>query len=120
MSGDNGRLVYSTGPGGPVKCPNCGKTPCECAEGLAGELRKRTQTEPVRVSFRKTGKGSGMTYVEKLPMHPEGKEELLRKFKKRLGAGGAVKNGVLEIQGDRRDFVKTELEAAGYKVRLIG
>ncbi|MHB0996648.1 MAG: hypothetical protein ACYC2I_09795 [Elusimicrobiales bacterium] len=118
--GDNDRLVYSTGPDGTVNCPNCGRTPCECAEGLAGEVRKRTQTEPVRVCFRRTGKGSGMTLVEKLPMHPAGKEELLSKFKKRLGAGGAVKNGVLEIQGDRRDFVKKELEAAGYKVRLIG
>ncbi|OGR52167.1 MAG: hypothetical protein A2049_12735 [Elusimicrobia bacterium GWA2_62_23] len=118
--GDNDRLVYSTGPDGTVKCPNCGETPCECAEGLAGELRQRTQTEPVRVTFRKTGKGSGMTLVEKLPIHPAGKEELLKKFKKRLGAGGAVKNGVLEVQGDRRAFIKAELEAAGYKVRLIG
>ena len=118
--GDNDRLVYSTGPDGKVECPNCGKSPCECAEGLAGEVRKRNQTEPVRISFRRTGKGSGMTLVEKLPMHPAGKEELLSRFKKRLGAGGAVKNGVLELQGDRRAFVKAELEAAGYKVRLIG
>jgi len=118
--GENDRLVYSTGPDGTVKCPNCGKTPCECAEGLAGELRQRTQTEPVRISFRRTGKGSGLTLVERLPMHPAGKEELLKKFKKRFGAGGTVKDGVLEIQGDRREFVKKELEAAGYKVRLIG
>jgi len=117
---DNDRLVYSTGPDGKVNCPNCGKTPCACPEGLAGELRKRTQTEPVRVSFRRTGKGSGLTLVEKLPMHPAGKEELLRKFKKRLGVGGTVKDGVLEIQGDRCDFVKSELEAAGYKVRVLG
>lgn len=116
---DNDRLVYSTGPDGKITCPNCGKVPCECAEGLAGEVRQRNQSEPVRVMFRRTGKGSGMTLVEKLPMHPAGKEELLSRFKKRLGAGGAVKNGVLELQGDRREFVKKELEAAGYKVRLI-
>ena len=116
--GDNDRLVYSTGPDGKVNCPNCGKTPCACPEGLAGELRKRTQTEPVRVSFRRTGKGSGLTLVERLPMHPAGKEELLRKFKKRLGVGGTVKDGVLEIQGDRRAFVKAELEAAGWLPRL--
>ena len=103
-----------------MSCADCGRTPCVCPEGLAGEPRKRTQTEPVRLSFRKTGKGSGLTLVEKLPMHPEGKEELLKKFKKRLGAGGAVKDGVLEIQGDRRTFIKAELEAAGYRVRLIG
>ena len=118
--GDNDRLVYSTGPDGTVKCPDCGKVPCECPEGLAGAPRKRTQTEPVRVYFRRTGKGSGLTFIEKLPMHPAGKEELLKKFKKRFGAGGTVKNGVLEIQGDRREFVKTELEAAGYRVKLIG
>jgi translation initiation factor 1 len=53
-------------------------------------------------------------------MHPAGKDELLKKFKKRLGVGGTVKDGVLEIQGDRREFIKTELEAAGYKVRLLG
>jgi len=117
---DNDRLVYSTGPDGKVVCPNCGRAPCECPEGLAGAPKRRTQTEPVRISFRKTGKGSGLTLIEKLPMHPAGKEELLKKFKKRLGAGGTVKDGALEIQGDRRNFAKMELEAAGYKVRLIG
>ncbi len=118
MDGD--RLVYSSGPDGRIICRDCGRSPCECAEGLAGEPRIRTQTEPVRVSFRRTGKGSGLTLVEKLPMHPAGKEELLKKFKKRLGAGGTVKNGVLELQGDRRGFIRAELEASGYKVRLIG
>jgi translation initiation factor 1 len=117
---DNDRLVYSTGPEGALTCPNCGRKPCECPEGLAGAPKERKQTEPVRVSFRRTGKGSGLTLIEKLPMHPAGKEELLKKFKKRLGAGGTVKDGALEIQGDRRDFVKGELEAAGYRVRLIG
>lgn len=114
------RLVYSTGPDGKIICPNCRKAPCECPEGLAGAPKERKQTEPVRVSFRRMGKGSGMTLVEKLPMHPAGKEELLKKFKKRLGVGGALKNGVLEIQGDRKEFVRAELTAAGYKVKVIG
>jgi len=113
------RIVYSSGPEGTIICPNCGRSPCECPEGLAGDLRKRTQTEPVRVSFRRGCKGSGLTLVEKLPMHPAGKEELLKKFKKRLGVGGTVKQGVLELQGDHRAFVKAELEAAGYKVKAI-
>jgi translation initiation factor 1 len=53
-------------------------------------------------------------------MHPAGKEELLRKLKKRLGVGGTVKLGALELQGDRRDAVEAELKAAGYKVKRIG
>ena len=114
------RVVYSSGPDGKIICPGCRKEICECPEGLAGAQKKRTQTEPVRVSFCRPGKGSGLTLIDRLPMHPAGKEELLKKFKKRLGVGGTVKSGVVEIQGDHRDFVKTELEAAGYRVRLIG
>ena len=127
------RVVYSSGPDGNVICPDCRRSPCGCPEGLAplfgplgksaglaGASKKRTQTEPVRVSFRRGGKGSGLTLVEKLPMHPAGKEELLKKFKKRLGVGGTMKLGVLELQGDHRAFVKTELEASGYKVKTIG
>jgi translation initiation factor 1 len=113
------RIVYSSGPDGVKLCPRCRKTPCDCPEGLAGAQKPRTQTEPVRVLFRRTGKGSGMTLVEKLPMHPAGKEELLKKFKKRLGVGGAVKNGALEIQGDHKAFVAAELQTAGYKVKII-
>lgn len=78
------------------------------------------QVEPVRISLRKGHKGAGMTLIEKLPMHPAGKEELLRKFKQRLGVGGTVKFGVLELQGDQRDFVQSELISLGYKIRKIG
>lgn len=116
MAANDYRQVYSTGPSGPVVCKQCGKTPCECPAGMN---KPRTQTEPVRVSFKRGSRGSGLTLVEKLPMHPQGKEDLLKKFKKRLGVGGTVKLGMLELQGDHRETVKAELEAAGYKVRVI-
>ena len=61
-----------------------------------------------------------MTIIDRLRIHPEGKEELLKKFKKRLGVGGTVKMGMLELQGDHRDFVEGELVSSGYKVRRIG
>jgi len=114
---DDYRQVYSAGPEGPAVCKNCGQVPCECPAGMN---KPRTQTEPVRVSFKKNSRGSGLTLIEKLPMHPQGKEDLLKKFKKRLGVGGTVKLGVVELQGDHRAMVKAELEASGYKVRLIG
>ncbi len=110
------KIVYSTDPDWQPPCPACGKTPCGC-KSPSGKPR---QTEPVRVSFRRGHKGSGLTMIEKLQMHPAGKEELLKKFKKRLGVGGAVKLGALELQGDHRDFAETELKSLGYKVKRLG
>ena len=74
----------------------------------------------MRVSFRRGHKGNGMTIIEKLRMHPAGKEELLKRFKKKLGVGGTVKLGALELQGDHLDLVETELKSLGYKVKRTG
>ena len=106
------RLVYSSDPD---FCPTCGRSPCGC------EAKKtRRQPEPLRLSFQRGGKGSGMTRIERLNMHPRLKEHMLRDFKKQLGCGGTIKGGVLELQGDRRDFLQTALEKDGYKVKRIG
>ena len=89
------------------------------AEGIAGEYRKRTQTEPVKIAFSRQGKGAGATLIEKFPSHPAGKEELLSAFKKRLGVGGSVKNGTIMLQGDHRNFIAAELEASGYRLKVL-
>lgn len=78
------------------------------------------QPEPLRLSFQRGAKGSGMTVVRGLIAHPTLKEELLRALKKRFGCGGTVKEGALEIQGDRRDALEAELRAMGYKVKRVG
>jgi translation initiation factor 1 len=36
------------------------------------------------------------------------------------GAGGAVKDGELEIQGDQRERVAAALAAMGYKIKRVG
>lgn len=106
--------VYSTDP---AFCPACRRSPCACADPK--EIKRR-QPEPLRLSFSRGAKGSGVTRVERLVMHPRLKEEMLKKFKKRLGCGGAVKEGALEIQGDHRDFLEAELRAEGYQVKRTG
>ncbi len=81
---------------------------------------KSRQPEPLRLSFQRQGKGSGVTRIERLVLHPRLKEHLLSRFKRRLGCGGAIKDGTLEIQGDHRDFIEAELSREGYKIKRVG
>lgn len=105
-------IFFSTDPD---FCPHCKHIPCVC--NRLGAPNK--QTEPVRVRFLRNAKGSGMTVVERLPLHPQGKEDLLKKMKKSLGCGGTVKEGRLEIQGDKKAQAAQMLEKEGYKVRIL-
>ncbi len=110
MSDD--KIVYSTDP---EFCAACGRSPCTCAEP-----RKSRQPHPVRLSFTRTRGGAGMTLIEGIILHPRLKEDLLRRFKKALGCGGTIKEGALELQGDRRDFVQQELQKEGYRIKRVG
>lgn len=61
--------------------------------------------KPVKVRLVKRGK-SLLTVVLNLRMNSAEKTELASSLKKKLGCGGAVKDGDVEIQGDKVDEVK--------------
>ncbi len=61
-----------------------------------------------------------MTIISDLPLDEKGLTELATKLKNRLGTGGTVKDGRIEIQGDQRDRVIKELEAMGYRAKRAG
>lgn len=48
------------------------------------------------------------------------RETLLKKIKSSCGAGGALKAGTLEVQGDNREIVQRILEEAGFQVVFAG
>lgn len=75
----------------------------------------------VRVSRETKGrKGKGVTLVTGLRLAPEPLEALCRELKQRCGAGGSVKAGVVELQGDHREVVLAELQARGFTAKLAG
>jgi len=47
-------------------------------------------------------------------------KKLAAELKKRCGCGGSVKDGNIEIQGEKRDLLKQLLEQKGFKVKLAG
>jgi predicted translation initiation factor SUI1 len=61
-----------------------------------------------------------VTIISDLPLDETGLNELATKLKTRLGTGGTVKDGRIEIQGDHRDRIIQELESLGYRVKRAG
>jgi translation initiation factor 1 len=61
-----------------------------------------------------------VTIISDLPLDEKGLTELATKLKARLGTGGTVKDGRIEIQGDHRDRIVEELEDVGFRVKRAG
>lgn len=89
------------------------------------------EDKPCRVSGRKRGHlhlrleksgraGKVVTVIDGfVGISLQEKEQLCRSIKRTAGSGGAVKGGLIEIQGDARLHAQPILEAAGFKVGRI-
>jgi translation initiation factor 1 len=83
----------------------------------------RAMANPQRVKVRRETagrRGKAVTTISNLPLDDAGMRELAGRLKKRCGVGGSAKDGVIELQGDHRDVVMSELKAAGYDAVLAG
>jgi translation initiation factor 1 len=110
-------IVYSTGQG--RICPECGRPAGQCECGQKGGVLESDGI--VRIGRETKGrKGKGVTTVRGVPLDPEALALLAKKLKKRCGAGGTVKHGVIEIQGDHRETIEQELRGRGYTVKRSG
>lgn len=100
-------------------CPKCRqlKKTCTCTS----EPTAPNKSTVVRVGRETKGRrGKGVTIVSDLPLDEDGLTELAAKLKTRLGTGGTVKDGRIEIQGNHRDRIVAELEGLGYRVKRAG
>lgn len=101
------RLVYSTD-SGRIK-PQVTETKRPQGDGVVRILRQT-----------KGRKGKGVSIITGLDLDDAKLKLLAAKLKKRCGCGGSVKQGNIEIQGDKRDDLKVFLESMDYKVKLAG
>ncbi|MGE4558878.1 MAG: translation initiation factor Sui1 [Desulfobulbus sp.] len=109
--------VYSTEHG--RLCPDCGRPKGECM--CKSRISPQTGDGVVRVGRQTKGrKGRGVTTVSGLDLAPEQLRNLAGQLKKQCGAGGAIKEGVIEIQGEHREVLVSTLQKLGYTVKRAG
>lgn len=65
-------------------------------------------------------KGKTVTLVTGVPLGEEALHDLASDLKRLCGSGGAVKEGVIVIQGDHRDLLVEELKKRGFTVKKAG
>jgi len=100
-------------------CPKCHqlKKTCNCAS----QPPAPSKSTVVHVGRETKGRrGKGVTIISELPLDENGLTEVAARLKTRLGTGGTVKEGRIEIQGDHRDRIVAELEAMGYRAKRAG
>ncbi len=117
MSRNKQRPAYSTNSARAKRCPRCGRSPCHCPK--PSSLLPEQQIAYIHQES-KGRRGKTVTVIRNLQLTPTDMAALCKQLKSACGAGGAVKEGAIEIQGNQRERVATLLEKLGYKTKLAG
>jgi translation initiation factor 1 len=123
------KTVYSSEHG--RMCPHCGlsSSRCQCRanpRGASGQGHSQGLTNAsgdgvVRVGRSSKGRGGKtVTLIEGVQLPANELRDLARDLKRLCGTGGALKNEIIEIQGDQRDPVSEALEERGFRVKRKG
>src|SRR3954469_23666035 len=115
MSKDT-RLVYSTDPMLNQKCIKCKELQSECT--CAPEVDPKAYKFVAVLRIEKQGRGGKtVTVIDRLPKSELFLKKLTTQLKKTCGAGGTYlmdgRDGVIEIQGDKRETVRKALAKEG-------
>jgi translation initiation factor 1 len=110
--GDGSRLVFSTGGGDTRK-----KTAAPRAGGHAPTAAAATGGKGIRVRLEKRPGGRSITVVLGLQGGEDALLALARDLRAACGAGGTLREGVVELQGDQVDKARAFLAARGLKAR---
>ena len=111
-----GKIVYSTNPDWQENCPDCDQPVDECVCSS-----KKTSVGMGAIVYIKREvkgrKGKTVTTISNIG----GEAKILQKELQRLcGAGGTFKKGIIEIQGDQREKIRTYLQKKGHVVKISG
>lgn len=111
------RLFEGTPFDRPPRCEVCGQLESECSCPPPEPHRVPPEKQTARLALEKRKGGRQVTVVRGLATEGHDLAGLLSKLKLGCGAGGTLKEDLLEIQGDQVDRVREMLLELGYKVR---
>jgi translation initiation factor 1 len=103
-------------PDKPAGAPQPSQSP---AAGPAAPAKNRGRVEILRTTAGRGGKTVTIARAFIGIGLPE-KEQLAKKMQRVCGCGGTVKDGQIEIQGDKRDEVARILTEAGFRPVMAG
>lgn len=111
------RLVYSTRSG--RICPHCEEPLAECR---CGQPEQRSSGDGIARVRRETRgrRGKTVTTIGGLHLTDEELRALAADLKRCCGTGGAVKDGVIVIQGEHVDLLIAELKRRGHTAKQAG
>ena len=101
----------------PPRCERCGELEevCICPPEPPARIPPQRQTAHLAVEKRK--KGKLVTVVRGLTVEDNDLPELLRQLKNQCGAGGTLKEDILEIQGNHLERLRDALKGIGFRVK---
>lgn len=114
-------LVYSTDNG--RICPHCERpvAACNCKASSANKITPISADGIVRLQRQTHGRGGKVvTSITGVSLPAAELKLFAKRLKQLCGSGGTVSDGIIEIQGDHRVALKSELERLGYQVKLAG
>src|SRR3954471_22940520 len=110
------RLVYSTDPELNRKCARCKELVSECTCVQEPDPKSYKFVADLRIEKQGRG-GKTVTVIDRLPKNELFLKDLTTQLKKKCGSGGTYlmegRDGVIEIQGDKREMIRECLKKEG-------
>jgi translation initiation factor 1 len=106
----------------PPTCDRCGRLESECScEPLIPEVKRiPPEEQTARLTTERRAKGKLVTVITGLIADGNDLNDLATRLKNACGAGGTVKDGQIELQGDHLRAAERGLQALGYKIKTRG
>jgi translation initiation factor 1 len=111
------RLFAGTKYDQPPKCDRCGKLETECLCSTPANRWIPPASQIARINVEKRKKGKVVTVIRGLSAEGNDLPALLSRLKSQCGAGGAVQEDCLEVQGEHVERISAALVELGYRVK---